>query len=458
MTREQGEAIYALGKEAAIFVMLQMAARLAGIAKDESAASTPSGMVPAYKKPSKRKRGNKRGAKRGHPGQRRETPPKIDRTEKHTPLDRCPDCAEPLGRPAPQRRFRLIEDIVETEPEVVQHSIPRQWCGHCRKWVEPPVADAMAKATFGHRLVALTAWLHYGLGVTISQLMSVLKHALHFTLSAGGLVDAWQRLANVLFAWYEAIGEQVKASGVLHADETGWRVNGRSVWLWCFTTPRATYYMIDRCRGSPALSRFFTTTFEGVLVTDFWSAYNAVRCADRQVCLAHLLRELVKVDEADPCEAWTSFARKLKRLVRDGLRLGRHKAELGPDRYDRRKHRIDERLTELVYWESSNANVQRIVKRLRKYRDAFFAFLDYDDVPPDNNHAEREIRPAVIMRKNSLCNQSQAGANVQAILMSVYRTLKLRGCDPLETIVAALKEYVRTGALPPLPGDDRADR
>ena len=102
-------------------------------------------------------------------------------------------------------------------------------------------------------------------------------------------------------------------------------------------------------------------------------------------------------------------------------------------------------------------DVQRIVKRLRRYRDAFFAFLDYDDVPPDNNHAEREIRPGVIMRKNSLCNQSQAGANVQAILMSVYRTLKLRGRDPLETIVAALKEYVRTGALPPLPADKSAD-
>ena len=100
---------------------------------------------------------------------------------------------------------------------------------------------------------------------------------------------------------------------------------------------------------------------------------------------------------------------------------------------------------------SDNPNVKRLTGRLRRYRGALFTFLDHPDVPSDNNHAEREIRPAVIIRKNSLCNRSEAGANAQAILMSVYRTLKLRGLDPLETIVSALRAYISTGALPPLP-------
>ena len=94
---------------------------------------------------------------------------------------------------------------------------------------------------------------------------------------------------------------------------------------------------------------------------------------------------------------------------------------------------------------------ERLTGRLRRYRAALFTFLDHPDVPSDNNHAEREIRPAVIIRKNSLFNRSEAGANAQAILMSVYRTLKLRGLDPLETIVSALRGYVSTGTLPPLP-------
>ena len=101
-------------------------------------------------------------------------------------------------------------------------------------------------------------------------------------------------------------------------------------------------------------------------------------------------------------------------------------------------------------WSVSNEGHQRPAGDTR--------FLDHRGLPSDNNHAEREIRPAVIIRKNSLCNRSENGASVQAILMSVYRTLKLRGLDPLETIVAALKDYVRTGSLPPLPGSRTSDR
>ena len=117
----------------------------------------------------------------------------------------------------------------------------------------------------------------------------------------------------------------------------------------------------------------------------------------------------------------------------------------------------DARGDELLATPWENAHARRLLKRLRRYRNALFTFLDHPGVPSDNNHAEREIRPAVIIRKNSLCNRSDNGATVQAILMSVYRTLKLRGFDPLETIVRALRDYVRTGSLPPLPSSRTSD-
>ena len=449
LTRKEAERILALGPEAAIFVMLELSARLAEQQKDSPSPSTPSGMVAPYQKPAAPKRRKKPGAKLGHPGRRRQPPPEITHHHEHPPLERCPQCGSAVGAPT-ERRFRLIEEIPETEPEVTEHSIPRHWCPKCRKLVEPPVVDAMPGATFGHRLVALTAWLHYGVGVTISQVLAVLRHHLHFKVSQGGLVRAWQGLAAILFAWYIEIGAQVKTSGVLHADETGWRVSGRTEWLWCFTTRKATYYMIDRSRGSPALSKFFTAAFDGVLITDFWAAYNAVVCTSRQACLPHLFRELDKTDEADRSAPWARFSKKLKRLLRDAVRLGK-RDDLPQERYASRRSLLDKRLGALLDTQSNNKNVKRLLKRLRRYRDALFTFLDHPDVPSDNNHAEREIRPAVVMRKNSLCNRSENGANVQAILMSVYRTLKLRGLDPLETIVSALNDYVRTGSLPPLP-------
>ena len=70
---------------------------------------------------------------------------------------------------------------------------------------------------------------------------------------------------------------------------------------------------------------------------------------------------------------------------------------------------------------------------------------------PDNNRAEREIRPAVIARKNSFHNMSGRGARTQSILMSVYRTLKLRRHDPIETIDDALALHIASGRLPTLP-------
>jgi len=95
--------------------------------------------------------------------------------------------------------------------------------------------------------------------------------------------------------------------------------------------------------------------------------------------------------------------------------------------------------------------------RLMRHCDSLFTFLDHPDVPYENNHAERMIRPAVIIRKNSQSNRSDKGTSTQAILMSIFRTLKLRGHDPLETVVAALRTYTAAGHLPPLPVQSVAD-
>ena len=92
-----------------------------------------------------------------------------------------------------------------------------------------------------------------------------------------------------------------------------------------------------------------------------------------------------------------------------------------------------------------------MANRLRKYGAELLTFVEFDSVPATNNHAEREIRPAVLMRKASYGNASERGAATRAVLMSVYRTLKRRGLDPLAEVQKALETYTKTGTLPPLP-------
>jgi transposase len=399
LTKAQARQLYKQGPEAVILALLAASKRIAEqdtrIAEQDAhiteqdsriaelqgqskgqppSPSTPSGMVPVYAKPDTPKRRKRPGAKPGHPGRRRARPKRIDRRRRHR-LKRCPHCNGRLQR-CHHTRTRITEDIPEDiQPVVTEHTIHRDYCPRCKRHVEPVVPDALPRATIGHHLISLTSWLHYGLGVTIDQIVEILSYHLQTKLTPGGLVDAWQRLAVILVGWYEQIADQAKESSYLHADETGWRVNGQGHWLFCFANDRNCYYMIDRCRGSPALQKFFSEAFDGVLITDFWAAYESVEARDRQYCLVHLLRELEKVDQHNGSAQWQALAKKLRRLLRDGMRLCRRRWDLTPEQYQNRCNRLNRRLANLANADYADADARRLAKRLRRHREYIFTFF-----------------------------------------------------------------------------------
>jgi len=456
LTEAQAREIYRQGEEAVVFALLQQSQLLAASRSQVTPApnpvspSTPSGMRPVYTKPPASGRRKRPGRKDGHAGAWRERPEHADQTQEHR-LPCCPHCQGELQR-CQQVRRRYIEDIpLDIKPVVTEHLLHRDWCPHCRKHVEAVVPDALPGAMLGHRVVALSAWLHYGLGQTLSQIVEVLGQHLHLKLTSGGLVQMWRRYGTVLEGWYAQIQAAARQAAVLHGDETGWRVDGRTHWLWCFSTAQETLYMIDRSRGGPALRKFFREEFAGTLVSDFWGAYNAVVSSRKQRCLVHLLRDLDYVETYRTLsDDWRAFAKRLRRLIGDAIRLWKRDA-VPPAEYASRRARLAGRLQDLLAEPWEHPEVRRLLKRLRRHQDELFTFLDVQGVPFENNHAERAIRPAVIIRKNSLCNRSAQGARTQAIFMSVYRTLKQRGHTPLDTLTQALRTYTTTGALPPLP-------
>jgi transposase len=454
LTEEEAAAIFVQGEEAVVFALLELAkgwARAEGQCASVSSPATPSGMKPIHQKPTTQKRGKKPGRKVGHPGSRRPLPERIDERKTHR-APCCPHCQGRLKR-CSGTHTRYIEDIpADITPVVTEHTIHRDWCPRCKKQVEPVVPDALPRNQIGNRVLAMTSWLHYGLGQTIDHIVEVFNHHLQFQVTPGGLMQQWYRLQGILFPWYEQIQNEALDAAVLHGDETGWRVNGRGHWLWCFSHARGTYYLIDRRRGKPVLAQFFRREFAGTLVSDFWGAYNAVVCSQRQVCLAHLLRDLKHVEQyKHPSPHWPEFAKKLRRLVGDAMRLKKRQGELAAEVYASRRDRLHARLDALIATPWKDREAKRLLKRFRRHRQHLFTFLDDRAVPADNNHGERAIRPAVIIRKNSHGNRSQRGADCQAVLMSIYRTLKQRGHNPLTTITRALTEYLTTGKLPPMP-------
>ena len=140
LSEEGAREIYAQGPEAVVFALMAMAKMLAeqqaaSAATSHQTPSTPSGRKPVYQKPSPSGRGKKKpGRKKGHPGSRRAAPERIDRRETHR-AKICPNCEGPLKRCA-ATRTRYIEDIPEDpQPEVTEHTIPRDWCPPSRKKV-----------------------------------------------------------------------------------------------------------------------------------------------------------------------------------------------------------------------------------------------------------------------------------------------------------------------------------
>ena len=194
LTPDQAEAVLPRDRAAAIFFLLQLSTTL-GSPAPASGAHQPSGSIPPYAKPSAPPRRKKRGAQPGHTGAARPQPEQIDRRDAHQ-LPACPDCGG--GRTRTRRtRTRIVEDIPDDlKPVVTEHTIHRDWCPCCKKPVEPQVPDALPNCTLGNRTAVLSAWLHYGLGVTTSQIVDVFNHHLSLPISDGGLTQMWHRLAD----------------------------------------------------------------------------------------------------------------------------------------------------------------------------------------------------------------------------------------------------------------------
>ncbi|MEM8910276.1 MAG: IS66 family transposase [Planctomycetota bacterium] len=412
--------------------------------------------MPPYEKPSaksKKPKGKKRkrGGQPGHTGRTRPQLPDPDRTREQQ-CEVCPDCGGNLRRTG-QTRTRRSEDIPEDlKPVITEDTIHRDYCPSCDKRVEPKLPDVLPRCTLGNRTLVLSAMLHFLQGLTISQIVDTFNFHLRMKVTPGGLVQMWHRLADLLFAWYEQIHQESLQSGKLHADETGWRVSGKTHWLWCFAGDESVFYMIDRSRGSPALQKFFTEAFEGTLITDFWSPYDAVVCADKQKCWPHLLRDAAAVSEKHgENREWRSFSRRLVGVYRDAKKLHPQKRSMDEPDYDLAVGRLEQRLGKLGSESWNHADANRLSKRIAKYGSELLTFLWYEDVPSDNNPGERAIRPAVMIRKNSYCNHSDQGALTQSVLMRVLRTFRIRGHQPLDTILQALESYAKTGLMSPMP-------
>ena len=93
-----------------------------------------------------------------------------------------------------------------------------------------------------------------------------------------------------------------------------------------------------------------------------------------------------------------------------------------------------QKITDILLYPSENKDIQRIKKRIIKHNNELLTFLDYPEVEPTNNRAERGLRPSVIMRKIMFGNR--AGARNHSIIMSIVQTGILNGKEPFDIFLS----------------------
>jgi hypothetical protein len=348
-----------------------------------TAAAKQAAGKPDFVKPQARRRGRKRpGRKEGHPAALRPMPDHIDEQQDvalpEDPQGRecCPCCSASLLDL--EDREHLVEDLIPAKVRVTRYRTRSGWCPCCRKQVESRAPEQPPGANIPHGQLGLNA-LATGIALRIDQRLpfrevsQVFANLLKLPVCPGGLARQVQRIADWFDGDYEKLKLALRGAEHVHADETGWRTDGRNGYLWTLTNPSHTLYHVNKSRAGKVIRKLLGKAFGGTLVTDFFRAYDAMDCK-KQKCLAHLLRELSESAEKCPEFAAGAFFKKTKRLIKQMLLHKRQWDALG-DLYLPQVARLEKSLEELASADYSEANARRISKRLRKYQKELTAFL-----------------------------------------------------------------------------------
>jgi transposase len=200
-------------------------------------------------------------------------------------------------------------------------------------------------------------------------------------------------------------------------------------------TTTAVYHVIADTRGARVLVDFFAGARPKVWVADRYGAQNG-HGDQRQVCLAHLLRDAqYAIDHGDEV-----FAPGFKALLKRACTIGKRRDRLKDTTLVQYLARLEQALTDLMMLEVLHKQGQKLVRAIKKCRGDLFVFMTRRDVPYTNNGSERALRMSVIFRKATGCFRSAWGAQFYAATLSVITTGKLHGKTALEAVAAAISQ------------------
>jgi transposase len=406
----------------------------------------------------KKKQGKQKGAK-GH-GRQVElavTGVKLHRAEE------CTACGDKLGEDAKfeARTGLYVLDVEMGKPGLqvshVKHLYGDSYCscghmsrtepGRCEKEQGWEV-ELTEWHLVGPTLVSLMVCLSLRMRMSRPRIREFLNDWLGISLSVGVINQSITEGGRASEPIEEQLIAQIQQSELLHADETGWKENGRLLWLWVLISPSVTLFLIGR-RSWEVIADVLEG-FAGWLMSDGYQSYR--RYAKRLRCLAHLIRKARGLSESLNQEAQVFGEKTLDYMV--DFIAGIYRAREGPGATP--KEEFAEQLAELRAWcqkhrDSQHEKTRQLAREFLNDWAAIWTVLEYPDLPITNNIAERALRQWVIARKISYGTRTKQGSRAFALLASVIETCRQRKVSPWTYLAEVIAERRKGNPAPPLP-------
>jgi hypothetical protein len=283
---------------------------------------------------------------------------------------------------------------------------------------------------YGNNILAYVIYNLIELNISQNKLAKIMRKLFGHTLPQQEIGRMKQRAVETYLDTYEEIKQRLLNGKLVHADETRVRVRGRDSYVWVFASMEEVIFIWSESREGNVPAEFLKN-FKGVLVSDFYSAYDSFGCP-QQKCLVHLIRDLNDDIHREP------FNVEIKQIAHE---FG---AILEPiiDTIDRvglkthflRKHKVAvARFYKYVHSKKYNTELaQKVQKRLRRNEGKLFTFLDYDCVPWNNNNAEHAIKSFADLRDVIGGRSTEIGIRHYLILLSICQTCAYRKIDFLD--------------------------
>ena len=382
----------------------------------------------------------KRGGQKGHKGTTRKLVPieEVKESFDITP-DVCTCCRLPLTGIDSEPYRHQVTEIPPAVAQVSEYRLHTLTCQGCGAATRGELPAGVPQGAFGPRLQAMVSLAsgHYHLSKRkTKELMADFFQA---DVGLGSVPTMEQRTSEALHEPVEEAREYVKRQPVVHMDETGWREGNQKAWLWVAATTWVTVFFIRRHRSGQVAREILGETFQGIVNSDRWSAYNWLRTKLRQLCWAHLLRdfqafverggESQQIGEAILAQADLMFQWWHK--VRDGT--------MTRATFQEQMQSVQQQVGELLCQGTAcdHGKTAGTCRDILKREDALWTFVYVEGVEPTNNFGEQQIRPGVLWRKGSFGTQSEAGSRFVERIMTAVTTLRQQNRNVMDYLVEA---------------------